>query len=74
MRGHVILYDAERGFGYIRPDDGAIDVRVEEWGIVNGEGPGVLERYQLVAFEIIDGEPNMDGTRRKQAVNVRVIE
>ncbi len=74
MRGSVKFYDAERGRGYIRPDDAGPDVQVQAWGIINGEGPPVLERHQLVAFEVIDGEPDLDGTKRKVAVNVRVIE
>ncbi len=66
MRGHVKMYDPERGWGFIRPDDLGPDVRVE--------GPPSLNRHDLVSFDVVAGEPDMNGVRRKIAVNVRVIE
>ncbi len=66
MRGHVKMYDPERGYGFIRPDDIGPDVRVE--------GPPTLKRHDPVTFEVIASEPDSNGVRRKVAVNVRVIE
>jgi CspA family cold shock protein len=62
--GTVTNYNADRGFGFITPDDGGRDVFAHASNLVDMES---LEQGQRVDFEIA-----LDERRHKsQAVNVR---
>jgi CspA family cold shock protein len=64
--GVVVGFKDDRGFGFIRPDDGGGDVFVHARDIANADK---LNQGQRVSFEII-----MDEKRGKQrADRVRVI-
>jgi CspA family cold shock protein len=60
------MYDEDRGFGFIAPDDGGADVFVHAKAIV---GASVLQPRQAVEFE-----SEFDQARGKyRAADVRVI-
>ncbi len=61
--GTVKWFNAEKGFGFISPDDGSTDVFVHYSAIV-GEGFRNLDEGDNVEFEITDGP------KGKQAQNV----
>ena len=64
--GVVVGFKDDRGFGFIRPDDGGGDVFVHARDIANADK---LNQGQRVSFEII-----MDDKRGKpRADRVRVI-
>ncbi|WP_342318893.1 cold-shock protein [Corynebacterium mayonis] len=64
--GTVKWFNAEKGFGFIAPDDGSADVFVH-YSEINGAGFRTLEENQQVEFEI--GE----GTKGPQAQDVRAL-
>ena len=64
--GKVKWYDAEKGFGFIAPDDGSSDVFVH-YSEIEGDGFLTLEEHQQVEYELGDGR------RGPQATGVRVI-
>jgi CspA family cold shock protein len=64
--GTVKMYDEDRGFGFIAPDDGGADIFVHAKAIV---GASVLQPRQAVEFETV-----FDQARGKyRAADVRVI-
>jgi CspA family cold shock protein len=64
--GIVKMYDEDRGFGFIQPNEGGSDVFVHAKSIV---GASVLIPSQMVEFESV-----FDTTRGKyRAADVRVI-
>ncbi len=64
--GTVKWFNAEKGFGFIAPDDGSADVFVH-YSEIKGAGFRTLEENQQVEFEV--GE----GTKGPQAQDVRPI-
>ena len=64
--GIVKWFNAEKGFGFIAPDDGSADVFVH-YSEIQGSGFRTLEENQKVEFEI--GE----GTKGPQAQQVRAL-
>jgi len=64
--GIVKWFNAEKGFGFIAPDDGSADVFVH-YSEIKGSGFRTLEENQQVEFEI--GE----GTKGPQAQDVRAL-
>jgi cold shock protein len=66
MRGTVKWFSAEKGYGFITPEDGA-DVFVH-FSAIESSGYRKLEAGEQVEFEIIDGQ------KGKQASNVRMLE
>lgn len=65
-RGTVKWFNAEKGFGFIQPDDGGKDVFVHI-SAVQKAGLKGLEERQPIEYELIDGR---DG--RKSAGNLRL--
>jgi hypothetical protein len=65
-KGTVKWFNAEKGFGFIEPEDGSADVFVH-YSEINGDGFRYLEENQVVEFEV------GDGAKGTQALNVRVI-
>lgn len=59
-------FNAEKGFGFIAPDDGSADVFVH-YSEIQGSGFRTLEENQQVEFEI--GE----GSKGPQAQQVRAL-
>lgn len=66
--GKVKFFNAEKGFGFIVPDDGGKDVFVHVSAVQRSGLPG-LNEGQRVAF---DSEPDKKGKGPK-AVNLRVM-
>ena len=52
--GTVKWFNAEKGFGFIAPDDGSADVFVH-YSEIQGSGVRTLEENQKVEFEIGEG-------------------
>jgi CspA family cold shock protein len=65
-QGTVKWFHAERGFGFISPDDGSQDVFIHQSAIVT-DGLHVLDENQRVEFAT---EPGPKGPR---ALEVRVL-
>ncbi|MFE4542236.1 cold-shock protein [Arthrobacter sp. NPDC056727] len=64
--GIVKWFNAEKGFGFIAPDDGSGDVFAHYTGIV-GNGYRSLEDRQKVEFEVVHGN------KGPQAENIRPL-
>jgi CspA family cold shock protein len=62
MQGTVKWFNSEKGYGFIRVDDGN-DVFVH-YTAINGDGYRALEEGQQVEFDIVEGQ------RGPQAANV----
>ncbi|AEX41005.1 cold-shock protein [Corynebacterium diphtheriae bv. mitis] len=65
-QGTVKWFNAEKGFGFIAPEDGSADVFVH-YSEIQGNGFRTLEENQKVEFEV--GE----GAKGPQAQQVRAI-
>ena len=62
--GTVKWFNAEKGFGFIAPDDGSADV-FAHFSAISGNGYRSLEEGQKVEFEVTQGQ------KGPQAENVR---
>ena len=51
FQGTVVWFDAKKGFGFVKPDDGSADVFVHFTNIVS-DGFKSLEAQQRVEYEI----------------------
>ncbi|MDP9433311.1 MAG: cold-shock protein [Actinomycetota bacterium] len=49
------MFHAEKGFGFISPDDGSDDVFVHFSAIVDDAEPRILVAGERVAFDVVDG-------------------
>ena len=65
--GTVKFFNTTKGYGFIRPDDGAKDVFVHI-SAVEKSGLGTLSENQKISFEV---ETGRDG--RSSAVNLKAI-
>jgi cold shock protein len=63
QQGTVKWFSQEKGYGFIRPDDGSEDVFVHHTGIA-GEGFKTLEEGDKVTYEVTEGRKGL------QAANV----
>ncbi|MFO7311563.1 MAG: cold-shock protein [Bacillota bacterium] len=66
QEGTVKWFNAEKGYGFIQPDNGQGDVFVH-YTAINADGFRTLEEGQRVTFEIVQGQ------KGPQAGNVTVI-
>ena len=66
QQGTVRWFDADRGFGFLAPDDGSADLFVHASEIVSDDGRKLLKEGQVVEFETGEGQ------RGPQAQQVRV--
>ena len=64
--GTVKFYNSQKGYGFIKPDDGGNDVFVH-FSAIQGEGFKTLAEGQRVEFEVVQGE------KGPQAANVEKI-
>ncbi|MEJ3404725.1 cold-shock protein [Rathayibacter sp. YIM 133350] len=64
--GTVKWFNADKGFGFISPDDGSADVFAHFSAIATG-GYRTLEENQKVEFEVTRGQKGL------QAENIRLI-
>jgi CspA family cold shock protein len=64
--GTVKWFDGEKGFGFIRPDDGGDDIFVHHTGIAGG-GFKSLDEGEKVTYEVVRGRKGM------QAENVSKV-
>lgn len=53
--GTVKWFNAEKGFGFIAPDDGTADV-FAHFSAISGNGYRSLEEGQKVEFEVTQGQ------------------
>jgi CspA family cold shock protein len=64
--GTVKWFNADKGFGFITPEDGSQDV-FAHFSAINSGGYRSLEENQRVEFEI------QDGPKGPQAANITVL-
>ncbi|WP_062385387.1 cold-shock protein [Demequina iriomotensis] len=64
--GTVKWFNAEKGFGFIAPDDGSADV-FAHFSAINSSGYRTLEENQRVEFDPEQGQKGM------QAANIRPL-
>ena len=64
--GIVKWFSEEKGYGFIKPDDGSKEV-FAHFSQIQGAGFKTLKENQKVSFEITDG------AKGKQASNIRPI-
>ncbi|MFD0889959.1 cold-shock protein [Streptosporangium algeriense] len=64
--GTVKWFNAEKGFGFIAPDDGSADVFVH-YSAIDSRGYRSLEENQRVSFVITQGQKGL------QAEQVRLV-
>ncbi len=63
--GTVKWFNAEKGFGFITPDDGTQDV-FAHYSAIEAKGYRTLEEGQRVEFEVTEGQ------KGPQAANIRL--
>ncbi len=63
IRGTVKWFSAEKGYGFITPENGAPDIFVH-YSAIQGTGYRMLEEGSPVEFEVVEG------AKGKQASNV----
>ncbi|MBW0272863.1 cold-shock protein [Nocardia sp. MH4] len=66
-QGTVKWFDAEKGFGFIEPDEGSADIFVH-FSEIRGDGFRTLEDNQKVEFEMDHSD------RGPQATDVRALD
>ncbi len=64
--GTVKWFNAEKGFGFIAPDDGGADV-FAHYSAIESSGYRTLEENQRVEFETAEGPKGL------QAANIRAV-
>ena len=64
MQGTVKWFNAEKGYGFIAPDDGGADVFVH-YSEIQSDGFKTLDEGQKVEFEVGQGQkgPQAQGVR-----------
>ena len=64
--GKVKWFNAQKGYGFISPDEGERDVFVH-YSAITATGFKTLEEGQAVQFDVIDGQ------KGPQAANVQLV-
>lgn len=65
-KGTVKWFNAEKGYGFIQPDDGSADL-FAHFSAINSNGYRSLDEGAIVTFDAEQGQRGM------QAVNISVI-
>jgi cold shock protein len=60
-QGTVKWFSQDKGYGFIKPDDGGEDVFVHHTSIV-GEGFRTLEEGDKVSYEVTEGRKGLQAT------------
>ena len=60
-QGTVKWFSQEKGYGFIKPDDGGEDVFVHHTGIAGG-GFKFLEEGEKVSYEVTEGRRGLQAT------------
>ena len=60
-QGTVKWFSQEKGYGFIKPDEGGEDVFVHHTGIA-GEGFKSLEEGEKVSYEVTEGRRGLQAT------------
>ncbi len=60
-QGTVKWFSQEKGYGFIKPDDGGEDVFVHHTGIL-GKGFKFLEEGEKVSYEVTEGRRGLQAT------------
>jgi cold shock protein len=60
-QGTVKWFSQEKGYGFIKPEDGGEDVFVHHTGIA-GEGFKSLEEGEKVSYEVTEGRKGLQAT------------
>jgi len=68
MRGSILWFNEDKGYGFIKPDSGSKDIFVHHSGISKTEKAKKLKKDQAVEFEIAENE------KGRIAINVMVVE
>lgn len=68
MRGTVVLFSNAKGWGFLRPDEGGVDVFVHHTGIAM-HGYRSLNEGDNVEFEVVTGPKG-----KPQAANVTLVQ
>jgi CspA family cold shock protein len=66
QEGTVKWFSQEKGYGFIKPDDGGEDVFVHHTGIA-GEGFKTLEEGEKVTYEVTEGRRGLQATNVSKA-------
>lgn len=66
-RGSVKWFSAEKGYGFITPDDGTKDLFVH-YSAIQSEGFRTLNEGDKVEYEVTQGQ------KGQQAVNVKAVQ
>ncbi len=66
-RGSVKWFSAEKGYGFITPDDGTKDLFVH-YSAIQSEGFRTLNEGEKVEYEVAQGQ------KGPQAVNVKAVQ
>ena len=66
-RGSVKWFSAEKGYGFITPDDGTKDLFVH-YSAIQSEGFRTLNEGEKVEYEVTQGQ------KGPQAVNVKAVQ
>ena len=67
MNGICLWFNTEKGYGFIKPDDGSKDLFVHFSGIAKSENTNKLMKDQRVEFGVSENE------KGRIAINVRVL-
>jgi len=65
MKGIVLWFNTEKGYGFIKPDDGSKDIFIHFSGIAKSENTNKLEKDQIVEFSIAENEKGRIATNVK---------